>query len=451
MRAITTLCILFGAWSYGQAQPVSPEAYLKQQSARLQREILTQQISRSLPNARTAGTDKRLIAQSLYISNTLTDSIHHYYSDTRGSSHPNDRSYFSSDYGLYTKDPFDLLEAIQYIKSDSCLWYGDLNTNPNINQAMYNKYDIHNKVIREELVSGSDHRTALIEYNAAGKESVLRVWESGSAPPDTLFHYFGYDGQNRLILDSVIEGNNHSYKIRYHYNSAGLPERMEWYRMDTISDHTIYTYDAQDRLLASEEQMRARFGPPGWFSTYRDTFGYTGNATQHTYYELQQWNIITTAWEGLITRTYGLNASGGIVTSYEIHTSSGDTIEALNYFYTPEGLYDRIEDIVPDLYTLYFHYETYSTTAGLPVISDASGGALKIYPNPAHTILNISVQEDMEVAGLAICDITGKMIRNYPADDKKTYRIDISDLPAGSYLVRSSGNRPVVQKFSVIR
>ena len=65
------------------------------------------------------------------------------------------------------------------------------------------------------------------------------------------------------------------------------------------------------------------------------------------------------------------------------------------------------------------------TTVG---INDIGFKHIKIYPNPANKLLNISTQE--QINSIQIIDVTGKVIKVFASDNMQ---LDISELNTGIY------------------
>ncbi len=75
---------------------------------------------------------------------------------------------------------------------------------------------------------------------------------------------------------------------------------------------------------------------------------------------------------------------------------------------------------------------------------------LNIYPNPANNILNVEIEtEELENVTLTLCDILGKELKTQQISamqEISTYRIDVSDLAKGMYLLRVKTNKGITTK-----
>ncbi len=71
-----------------------------------------------------------------------------------------------------------------------------------------------------------------------------------------------------------------------------------------------------------------------------------------------------------------------------------------------------------------------------------------VYPNPAHHFLNINPPADGVLFNLQLTDLTGKVV--YINEASEALQLDVSELPAGIYLVKiSSGNNYFVKKLII--
>lgn len=80
---------------------------------------------------------------------------------------------------------------------------------------------------------------------------------------------------------------------------------------------------------------------------------------------------------------------------------------------------------------------------------------LKLYPNPANDVLNIEIQSDFNtVANLEVYDYMGRQLSGQTVDINMGYNTvnkQVSDLPAGNYLLKiSSDGKWVYRKFAIV-
>lgn len=88
------------------------------------------------------------------------------------------------------------------------------------------------------------------------------------------------------------------------------------------------------------------------------------------------------------------------------------------------------------------HQSVYSVRVMLPTgVNEAAAPVLRLYPNPASTVLYVSVLKGERVQ---LCDMTGRLLMQAEATGEETLPLDISGLSRGIYVVRC-GDR--VAKF----
>jgi photosystem II stability/assembly factor-like uncharacterized protein len=81
----------------------------------------------------------------------------------------------------------------------------------------------------------------------------------------------------------------------------------------------------------------------------------------------------------------------------------------------------------------------------------AFGNQLKLYPNPANTILNVQLQQYTANATLQIADLTGTVMYSGKMSGDK-FTLDIATLPAGIFIVTIADGEKVMQgKMIVVR
>lgn len=65
--------------------------------------------------------------------------------------------------------------------------------------------------------------------------------------------------------------------------------------------------------------------------------------------------------------------------------------------------------------------------------------AISAWPNPAASVLNLSVTQKNQVTAYDFYDMAGKLIMSVPADDKKASAINVQIIDGGVYLIRARG------------
>ena len=71
-------------------------------------------------------------------------------------------------------------------------------------------------------------------------------------------------------------------------------------------------------------------------------------------------------------------------------------------------------------------------------ISELSASQLLVYPNPAKEILYVDLQED-ELTEIFLRDITGRVVLSVNTSETKIWKLNITSLPTGTYLLEAKG------------
>lgn len=96
--------------------------------------------------------------------------------------------------------------------------------------------------------------------------------------------------------------------------------------------------------------------------------------------------------------------------------------------------------------------ETNSQLSNTPLAEYKVFDSVKIFPNPSHG--PVTLKTDLKLKDIYVADFTGKIIRSLDArKNKNTYRFDMSDLPAATYLIRytTEDNKAGATKLVLIR
>ena len=70
---------------------------------------------------------------------------------------------------------------------------------------------------------------------------------------------------------------------------------------------------------------------------------------------------------------------------------------------------------------------------------------LNLYPNPTSKYLNIGTSEETVVSFVEIIDIQGKLVMSTKVSGGST-EIDVSNLPAGNYIIKAFTSRGIVDR-----
>ncbi len=92
---------------------------------------------------------------------------------------------------------------------------------------------------------------------------------------------------------------------------------------------------------------------------------------------------------------------------------------------------------------------------GLSVNAEVeSAKAIKIYPTPAHDVINISLADDRvnTTSMIYVLSMEGKVLESKSSTGAKLVRLDVDRLPPGMYMIRViSNNKPASQSITISR
>lgn len=72
---------------------------------------------------------------------------------------------------------------------------------------------------------------------------------------------------------------------------------------------------------------------------------------------------------------------------------------------------------------------------------------IKVFPNPSQNVIKLNYPADVKIQNIELIDMAGKTIKSFSNPPSS---IDVSDIPAGTYLLRLTTNAgPVVKKFVI--
>jgi hypothetical protein len=282
-------------------------------------------------------------------------------------------------------------------------------------------------------------------YNSNNQPLTVAISDRSSGTPvQTSKMYVTYNSQGQRVMDSTysIQNSKPVSKRIYTYDQTGNKIGFSSYQFKNnqmeLSFKTTYTYDNNNRLITSFSEVDLGAGME--FSS-KDSFAYTGTATQYTHFSNFDWNNVTNEWAPEEAQDYTLTSQGYIDTYY-IRTwngSSWDTLERDNYVYS-NGLLQYTNGF---LYTgngtfsstpydqMTYYYEEYDPTGISQTITNNAD--FIVYPNPASSTLRV---KGKSINGnIAISGINGQTIYNEQYVNVEDCRINISDFPAGTYIL----------------
>ena len=395
--------------------------------------------------AKTTSSSERVIAYSYrqLSSTNLLDTSHYYYSGSRGSIQIN--------WDTYTL-PYFGIPDYQNIKCDSYTYQ------INNSLAGHFLYDIHNRATAYSRYDTTGSGTGLL-LNTVNEHPLRDA--TGRMIADSFYYplsgpflyddYIFYDGNGYLIEDSMYNvtnsmpaiktlytndaNGNNTYKIQYQWS----PVTSSW----GASQQSYYTYDANNnRTTGLTQQFMGT-----WNNTQKDTFSFPATGNLYTYKASFTWS--GSNWAGstaFACHINGLNLWDTItIFNWNTATLRFDTLEK---DYQTYDSYNNLQYAGGIAYNLTTHtyasapydlntyyYEPYTTSA--VAIQTAAAAQVQVYPNPVvHTLtvkpLNAPENDLLKVT---LFSLTGAAITSYCAPAHAAGSIDMSNYPAGIYLI----------------
>ncbi len=189
--------------------------------------------------------------------------------------------------------------------------------------------------------------------------------------------------------------------------------------------------------------VRAGYKFIGWYkeSTLTTMWNFTtgiitANMTLYAKWSINSYTVTFKSNNGSTTRSVTVNY-GSTVTKPANPVRAGYKFIGWYKESTLTTMWNFTTGIVTENMTLYAKWTQNPTS-----VFDGKVSVLKIYPNPATTVLNIQSPEQIDATSVEIFDITGKLVLQVPI----TSVIDISILPQGLYTVKAGNYRGKVMK-----
>lgn len=112
------------------------------------------------------------------------------------------------------------------------------------------------------------------------------------------------------------------------------------------------------------------------------------------------------------------------------YPDQAQTPDSISIWFSSEGYgtISCVHDHYLYLDDLMFHYEPRTTSTGQTLLQDN----LHISPNPAAGTIRLAYDEPARVRSIRLTDITGRLIRTFPAD---SLSLDITGIASGLYLL----------------
>lgn len=117
-----------------------------------------------------------------------------------------------------------------------------------------------------------------------------------------------------------------------------------------------------------------------------------------------------------------------------------------------------VGDIIPNSANIYFDFNPAIVTnvfntefVSALAVNEFTNSGFTVYPNPANTMLNITMRNDDTIRSVKLLDISGKIIISRSGSPISTEAVDVSEVAAGVYFVEviGSSNTRAIKKVII--
>lgn len=338
------------------------------------------------------------------------------------------------------------------------------------NSGFNYEYDNNNNLIAETYYSWDTgtweiNDKAIYTYNLNNKvtQVLYQVWN----PETNKFEIFDRDtytytnGKITEIGYNRWENSNWVFDDRnlITYNSNNLPETALSYNWDGLQwvneSRTTLTYSSTNKVIS---EINEKFINSQWVNDYKTLYTYNSNNKIITT-KSANWDEFNTIWVENDRTDYELDATGNRI----IETKSGnykkeytyDTTKFMSGFAHPfedktgfDFLFEDFPYVNKVLTSNGFSYNTNTSsyentsrttynytnfiTLGTETVELLADKNITVYPNPASSILNVSIEDNATIDRLIITDISAKKIMEQTGSSTS---INIENLAKGMYVL----------------
>ncbi len=334
------------------------------------------------------------------------------------------------------------------IKSHWEIWDKDHYINYSL---MFYKYDEKDRIVEQLIMNDIDNqwqnaRLTEYEYTEAGKikKTMLSFWEENEWVPNQEIEYL-YDESNFLINVNRYTFKN---KIKKHIfldsiinNELGLPiEKITKMNEDNQWIYEFrFSYEYQNSKLMNEIQQY--WQNENWENNSKIEYKYTesGKNDEIIYY---RWSNNQWIYNNKYVYEYTMNDKLSVITEYVWITDDWSPKRKEEWKYGDDGrvkeyyVYVWFNDQWGNYERNLYDYYT-DVTYSLQKLSD-----FKIYPNPAKNFIIISEINPTDEILVQLIGLDGKTYKSFIVHnlESKQMKVDINDLPCGTYWITISNS-----------
>jgi hypothetical protein len=357
-------------------------------------------------------------------------------------------NYVFMDYDVNYNPVFDIMAGLWAsrlrVKADTAALY----INTGLDGVSYYTYNTSNEAvtIKTEYTGLTDTTIRQFFYTGQLLDSLLELYYNGTDWDTTFKRYYTYDGNNRIVKDSLYMWNGINYdpynKYVYKYDGQGNVTEFEIYNWDVslfvwdIASIDSNTYDISNHLIQIKSYYDANNNNIPVISS-RDTFIYTNGADVATTRMGYIWDNMSNQYEDFYREQRILNNQvlpDSIYRSlWDDVQNLWDTISVEKYMYTgmnsPEHAYSysNTQATVPAEVSHYY-YGLYDPTASVKNTGNKMG--ISVYPNPVVDVLYV---RGLDKAGtIRLVNCLGQIVKMMSVVNSRA-EISVDDLLPGIY------------------
>jgi len=404
--------------------------------------LLSSLLSAAQPANKTTSMKKRLVASVNYSQGDKRDSIHHFYSNGRGSDLTDFISY-TDNYNHLVEIPANGNE--QKIHCDSTVNY-TYSTFPQPLRFFAKTYTYTNNLVASCKTRNIRNANTSFEItrNSFGKPVKIEYSDSSAFDSSHTIRYLTYNSNQLLIKDSIFDVKNNIPETvkTFLYNQYNLDTLTSVYQYQNGSisrtTHQRKIYDASKRLISSLWQYDLN----GTLQNATlDSFAYRGSDTVHNYFVEYNWQPNINDWEGSQKKhkLFGTNGSSDTLVNQLWFTPNWDTSDIKVIHYDNDGYIEHTEDYLylgsgifsaTPISETYHFFESYFPTAVSQINSYID---VRVSPNPSKGIINVDAGNTY-FNNIVITDMQGRTVYSKSASATNTTILS-AQLPAGNYVL----------------
>jgi len=76
---------------------------------------------------------------------------------------------------------------------------------------------------------------------------------------------------------------------------------------------------------------------------------------------------------------------------------------------------------------------------------------ISVYPNPAHDYITVELSDNKKIDYIQLYDMQGRLVETFPETSLQTTRLDVRNLPSGTYILHigTSRDREIIRKVHI--